>query len=66
MAKSPALELCDEYQDLYDKATFAKETTKNKGKATVTKIRDVSVLLKLAVIGCQVLVEQGSLGTDNG
>ncbi len=37
-AKAPAPELCDKYQALYDKATFAKETTKNKRKAAATKM----------------------------
>jgi hypothetical protein len=35
---APAPELCNEYQALYNKATFAKETAKNKRKAAATKI----------------------------
>ncbi len=34
---APAPELHDEYQALYDKATFAKETAKNKREAAATK-----------------------------
>ncbi len=37
-AKAPAPELFDEYQALYDKATFAKETAKNKHEAAATKM----------------------------
>jgi hypothetical protein len=37
-AKIPAPELCKEYQALYNKATFAKETAKNKHEATATKM----------------------------
>ncbi len=37
-AKVPAPELWDEYQALYNKATFAKEATKNKRKTTATKM----------------------------
>jgi hypothetical protein len=29
LANAPALELCNEYQAVYDKASFAKETTNN-------------------------------------
>jgi hypothetical protein len=38
LANAPAPELCDEYQALYDKATFAKETSKNKRKTAATKM----------------------------
>ncbi len=38
MANAPALVLCDEYQALYNKATFAKETAKNKREAADTKM----------------------------
>ncbi len=38
LANASAPELHNEYQTLYDKATFAKETTKNKRKATATKM----------------------------
>ncbi len=38
MANAPAPELCNEYQALYDKASFAKETAKNKLEATATKM----------------------------
>jgi hypothetical protein len=38
LTKAPAPELCDEYQALYDKATFVKETAKNKRKAAATKM----------------------------
>jgi hypothetical protein len=37
-ADAPAPELCNKYQALYNKATFAKETTKNKRKAAATKM----------------------------
>ncbi len=37
-ANAPAPELCNKYQAFYDKATFAKETAKNKGKAAATKM----------------------------
>jgi hypothetical protein len=37
-AKAPAPELCNKYQALYDKATFAKETAKNKRKTAATKM----------------------------
>jgi hypothetical protein len=38
LANTPAPELCDEYQALYDKATFAKETAKNKREAAATNM----------------------------
>ncbi len=38
MANTPAPELCNEYQALYNKATFAKEIAKNKRKAAATKM----------------------------
>ncbi len=38
LAKAPAPKLCNGYQALYDKATFAKETAKNKRKAAATKM----------------------------
>jgi hypothetical protein len=38
LADSPALELCNKYKAFYDKATFAKDTTKNKRKASATKM----------------------------
>jgi hypothetical protein len=37
-ADAPAPELCDEYQALYNKATFAKENAKNKKEAAATKM----------------------------
>ncbi len=38
LADAPVPELWDEYQALYDNATFAKETTKNKKEAAATKM----------------------------
>jgi hypothetical protein len=38
LANAPAPEHCDEYQALYDKAPFAKETAKYKRKAAATKM----------------------------
>ncbi len=38
LANAPAQEHCNEYQALYDKATFAKETAKNKKEAAATKM----------------------------
>ncbi len=38
LAYASAPELCKEYQAVYDKASFAKETTKNKREAAATKI----------------------------
>jgi hypothetical protein len=38
LADAPAPELCEEYQALYNKAIFAKETTKNKKDAAATKM----------------------------
>ncbi len=38
MSNAPAPELCNEYKALYDKAIFAKETTKNKKEAAATKM----------------------------
>jgi hypothetical protein len=38
LAKAPAPELCEEYQALYNKANFAKETAKNKREAAATKM----------------------------
>ncbi len=38
LANPAALELCKEYQAIYDKASFAKETTKNKKEAAATKM----------------------------
>jgi hypothetical protein len=38
LAKALAPELCNEYQALYNKATFAKETAKNKKEAAATKM----------------------------
>jgi hypothetical protein len=38
LANAPAQELCNEYQALHDKATFAKEIAKNKCKAAATKM----------------------------
>jgi hypothetical protein len=38
LANAPSLELCDEYQALYNKVTFAKETAKNKREAAATKM----------------------------
>jgi hypothetical protein len=35
---APAPELCNEYQALYNKATFAKESAKNKRKAAATEM----------------------------
>ncbi len=37
-ANAPAPEFCDEYQALYNKASFAKETAKNKREAAATKM----------------------------
>jgi hypothetical protein len=34
----PTPERCDEFQAIYDKASFAKETTKNKRKVAATKM----------------------------
>jgi hypothetical protein len=38
LANAPAPELCNECQALYNKASFAKETAKNKHKAAATKM----------------------------
>jgi hypothetical protein len=38
LANAPAPEFCNEYQALYIKATFVKETAKNKRKATATQV----------------------------
>jgi hypothetical protein len=38
LADAPAPELCNEYQAIYDKASIAKETAKNKRKAAATKM----------------------------
>jgi hypothetical protein len=38
LAVAAAPELCKEYQAVYDKASFAKETAKNKKEATATKM----------------------------
>jgi hypothetical protein len=38
LANAPAPELCNEYQALYDKATFVKETAKNKKEAAATEM----------------------------
>ncbi len=38
LSDAPAPELCDEYQALYNKAIFAKETAKNKKEAAATKM----------------------------
>jgi hypothetical protein len=38
LANAPAPELCNEYQALYDKAIFTKETAKNKREAAATKM----------------------------
>jgi hypothetical protein len=38
LAKAPGPELCNEYQALYNKATFAKETAKNNRKTAATKM----------------------------
>jgi hypothetical protein len=38
LANASAPELCKEYQTVYNKDSFAKETTKNKRKATATKM----------------------------
>jgi hypothetical protein len=38
LADASAPELCKEYQVVYDKASFAKETAKNKRKAAATKM----------------------------
>ncbi len=63
LACAPAPELCDEYQALYNKATFAKETAKNYCEATATKMfQFYANLLSLY----QVLMEQDSRGTDGG
>jgi hypothetical protein len=64
LANAPAPELHNEYQAIYNKATFAKETAKNKHKSRC--YQEVSVLRKLAVFGCQVPVEHDSPGADGG
>jgi hypothetical protein len=38
LAKASAPELCKEYQAIYNKASFAKGTDKNKRKAPATKM----------------------------
>jgi hypothetical protein len=38
LAYASAPELCAEYQAIYDKASFAKETAKNKCKAAATEM----------------------------
>jgi hypothetical protein len=38
LANASALELCKEYQAVYDKASFAKETAKNKKEAAATEM----------------------------
>jgi hypothetical protein len=38
LANASAPELCKEYQAVYDKASFAKETAKNKREAAATKM----------------------------
>jgi hypothetical protein len=38
LAEAPAPDLCDEYQALYNKATFAKETAMNKREAAAAKM----------------------------
>jgi hypothetical protein len=38
LANAPAPEHCNEYQAIYNKASFAKDTTKNKRKAIATKM----------------------------
>jgi hypothetical protein len=38
LANAPTPELCNEYQALYNKATFTKETAKNKREAAATKM----------------------------
>ncbi len=38
LANAPAPELCNEYQAIYNKAIFVKETAKNKKEATATKM----------------------------
>ncbi len=38
MANASAPELCKEYQAIYNKASFTKETAKNKGKVAATKM----------------------------
>jgi hypothetical protein len=45
LANAPAPKLCNEYQALYDKATFAKETAKNKKEATATEMFQLYVNL---------------------
>ncbi len=45
LANAPAPELCNKYQALYDKATFAKETAKNKKEAAAPKIFQLYVNL---------------------
>ncbi len=48
MANAPAPELRGEYQALYNKASFAKETTKNKHEAAATKMfQFYTILLSL-------------------
>jgi hypothetical protein len=63
-AKAPALELCNEYHALYDKATFAKETALSKRKAAATKM--FQFYANLLSLDAKFLVEQNSPGTDRG
>ncbi len=61
LADAPAPELHDKYQALYDKAERDCQEQERRHC-----YQDVSVLRELAVFGCQVLMEQDSLGTDGG
>ncbi len=45
LANAPAPELCKEYQAVYDKAYFAKETAKNERKAAATKMFQLYAIL---------------------
>ncbi len=48
LTDAPALELCNKYQALYGKATFVKETAKNKKDAAATKMfQFYAILLSL-------------------
>ncbi len=60
LANASALELCKEYQVVYNKASFAKETAKNKRKAAATKIFQfyanlLSLDAKYSWLGCAFL-----------
>jgi hypothetical protein len=66
LADASAPELRKEYQAVYNKATFAKETANNKRKAAATKMIHFYANLLSLDFDCQVLVEQDSPGADGG